>query len=163
MCVERGEQRARRVGWWPGLTRVGGCGYQCGGREYGQDEQAHDNSPETEYLLSYDSRTTRPASSPGRAAVKAGSVPERLREPPGTAVVGDLRVDHQRFAAGTREPLAHREQVLGGPDRHPRAAEAAADRGEVGVGEADRGHVRVAEVVDLRAVGGVVVHDHHQR
>jgi hypothetical protein len=90
-------------------------------------------------------------------------MPERLREPPRPAVVGDLRVDHQRLAAWTREPFAHREEVFGRPDRHPRAAEAAADRGEVGVGEPDRVQVGVAEVVDLRAVRRVVVDDHHQR
>src|SRR6266511_4941701 len=89
---------------------------------------------------------------------------ERLLQPPRPAVGHHLGVDEQRGAPRAGQPLGGTVEVGDGPYVDRRAAEAAADRGDVGRREGD-GVQRVAvraEVVHLGAVGIVVVHhDHH--
>src|SRR3954447_21524504 len=84
--------------------------------------------------------------------------PEGLFEPPGRPSPRDLRVHQHRPVAGPGQPARHGREVVRPPDGRRRAAEAAADRGQVGGRERD-GAERMPgrpEMVDLRAVGFVV-------
>src|SRR5690349_10021377 len=106
-----------------------------------------------------------PVASMGSACPTAPSVPaEGFLEPPGAAVAGHLGVDDQRGGTRPGQPVPDRGQVVRAAHGQGVAAEAAADRGDVGGREPDRAErvpVR-AEVVHLGAVGLVVVdHDDH--
>jgi Amt family ammonium transporter len=94
------------------------------------------------------------------------SVPaEGLLQPPGTVGRRDLGVDEQRAGPRAVQPAAHRGEIGHVPHGDALEAEPPADRGDVGRREphdVERVAVR-AEVMDLRAVGLVVVDDHHHR
>src|SRR6516162_11437035 len=89
---------------------------------------------------------------------------ERLLEPPGWLGAGHLRVHHERTPARSVDPAGDGGQVGRRPDRDAGAAEAAADFRDIGRREGDvaeRMAVR-AEMVDLRAVGLVVIYHDEQ-
>src|SRR5262245_30572219 len=69
----------------------------------------------------------------------AGSMAaERLLEPPGPAGRRYFGVHHEGRRPGTGQPLDHRVKVGSLPHGHAGAAEPAADRGQIGVGEPNR-------------------------
>ena len=81
-------------------------------------------------------------------------------------IVGiDLRVEHERAGRARRATRAAAARSSSERAVRPRQPAASRERGEVGVGELREvdGLAHRAEVVDLGAVGGVVVDDDEQR
>lgn len=92
---------------------------------------------------------------------------ECLRQPPGSAIGGDLRVDHDRAflltVAVGGNPVPHRLQIVQGTHRDADGTVSPRDGRDVSFRERYRAQlcriVMFCKVVDLGAIGGVVVDD----
>ena len=88
---------------------------------------------------------------------------EGFLQPPRSAVGGDFGVNNQRAVPRGGEPALHSAEVAQRPHRHAVGSKSTCQRCQISVGKANSGMVVAHEMMHLRAVSGIVVHDAHQR